>query len=90
MTRKHQRSRKMRRVFVKTQKSKVGVVYKKRKPSKAVCSVCKKPLHGVLRERPYKVRGLAKTKRRPERPYGGVLCSRCTRRLLISEVRSKK
>jgi len=31
---------------------------------------------------------LAKTKKRPERPYGGNLCSKCMRSLMIDKARS--
>ena len=61
--------------------------YKKRKPDKAICSKCGKVLAGVPRERPHIMRNLPKTKKRPERPYGGVMCSACTRRMIIAKVR---
>ena len=60
-------------------KKKGKVRLEKRKPRLAICSICKTELKGVLRERPYKMRNTAKTKKRPERMYGGVLCSRCAR-----------
>ncbi len=73
------RTRTFRKVFVKTPGSKTVLHYRKRKPKKQVCANCKKPLSGVVRERPYKMQNLAKTKKRPERSYGGVLCSKCSR-----------
>ncbi len=33
------------------------------------------------------MRQLPKTMKRPERPYGGVLCSRCMRQLIKDDVR---
>lgn len=39
------------------------------------------------RERPYKMQRLPKTKKRPERPYGGRLCSACARRAIIASAR---
>jgi len=30
---------------------------------------------------------MAKTKKRPERPYGGVLCTRCMRKTMIGKAR---
>ena len=47
----------------------------------------KKPLSGVPRERPAKMANMPKTLKRPERPYGGVLCSKCTRELLKERTR---
>ena len=73
------KSRSMRRVYTKLPGSNVVVHYKKRKPSKAVCAVCGDALKGVPRERPYKMQTMAKTKKKPSRPYGGFLCSKCMR-----------
>jgi large subunit ribosomal protein L34e len=63
--------------------------YKRRKPDKAICAECGKILAGVPRELPSKMRNLPKTKKRPERPYGGVLCSACTRRKIIAKARKQ-
>jgi large subunit ribosomal protein L34e len=35
-----------------------------------------------------KMKNMPKSSKRPERPYGGVLCSACTRKLLKSKVRA--
>ncbi len=77
------KSRTFRRVKVKTPGGRTVTHYRKRKPAKAKCASCKAPLKGVPRERPYKIKRLAKTKKRPERPFGGVLCSRCARKKII-------
>tara|TARA_Y100000310_G_C20302935_1_gene632679 strand:- start:197 stop:469 length:273 start_codon:yes stop_codon:yes gene_type:complete len=79
------KSRSLRRVHVKTPGGVNKIHYKKRKPSIAHCKVCKKDLKGVPRERPYKMQSLSKTKKRPERPYGGVLCSACMRKKIKEE-----
>lgn len=82
------RSRSLRRVYVKTPGGRVVVHYRKRKPKIAHCS-CGAPLKGVVRERPYKMRNMPKTKKRPERPYGGILCSKCMRKLMVEKARKK-
>ena len=69
---------------VKTPSSQVKIVVKRKKPGKAICASCGKPLHGVPRDVPSRIRKLAKTERRPERPFGGYLCSRCMRRFFRS------
>jgi large subunit ribosomal protein L34e len=51
--------------------------YERHKPSKAKCGGCKKPLSGVPTERKIDMMRLGKTKKRPERAYGGVLCHKC-------------
>ena len=83
------RSRSFRRVFVRRTSGKSVIHYKKRKPKSAHCSNCGSVLKGVPRERPYKMRKISKTKKRPERPYGGVLCSKCTKELIRAKVRGK-
>lgn len=80
------KSRTLRRIFTKTPGSKVVVHYKKRKPSKAHCAECGKVLPGVASERPVKMARMSKTKKRPERPYGGVLCSRCMRAKIVKSL----
>ncbi len=62
--------------------------YKKKKPSKHVCAGCGRTLHGVPRGRPYEIRRLSKSRRRPNRPYGGYYCSECMRRVFKEEARS--
>ena len=81
------KSRSMRRVRITTPGNRRVTHYKKRKPRGARCAECGAMLKGTPRERPYKMRKLAKTKKRPERPYGGILCSRCTRKRIISHNR---
>tara|TARA_Y100000310_G_scaffold338600_1_gene428660 strand:- start:99 stop:383 length:285 start_codon:yes stop_codon:yes gene_type:complete len=86
---KHKSGR-FRKIFVKTPGSKTKVHFRERKPSKAVCGICKTQLSGVPRERPAKMANMPKTAKRPERPYGGVLCSACTRRQLRNKARETK
>jgi large subunit ribosomal protein L34e len=82
------RSRTFRRVFRKTPGGRNTIHYVKRKPKIAHCSVCGAKLKGVPRERPYRMQNMAKTKKRPERPFGGVLCSACARQKIIDEART--
>jgi len=83
------KSRTYRRIHVKTPGGINKIHYKKRKPSKAHCAGCGAILSGIPRERPYKMQNIPKTMKRPERPYGGMLCSRCARRKIIAEARLK-
>ena len=87
---KTQKSRSLRRIKVKVPGGTTKLVYKKRKPKKAKCSICGAALKGVPRENATKMKNLAKTKKRPQRPYGGVLCSMCMRKLMVSKARSLK
>ena len=83
----NKRSRKLRRIHVRTPKGISKLVYKRKKPSQPKCFMCKRPLHGIKRLIPSKIRKLSKSKRRPERIFGGVLCSSCTKRILINKIR---
>ncbi|MBS3176885.1 50S ribosomal protein L34e [Candidatus Woesearchaeota archaeon] len=83
-----QKSRTFRRIPTTTPGGKHVIHHKKRKHSKAQCGSCHAPLLAVPRMKPNKMWNMPKTERRPERPYGGVLCSACTRRLFITKSRS--
>ena len=81
------KSRTFRRVYVKTPGGETKLHYRKRKPKIAKCSICKKPLHGIPRLKPTKFKNIAKTKKRPNRKFGGNLCSKCTKRVMIEKLR---
>ncbi len=79
-----------RLIYVKVPGGRTVIQYRKKKPSKAKCAKCGALLAGVPRERPYRMQNMPKTKKRPERPFGGYYCSRCLRRLIISKSRMEK
>jgi len=83
----YKRSRSLRRLQVKVPGGATKRHYKERKPGKAKCSNCGGLLKGVPRERNLKMHKMPKTKKRPERPFGGNLCSKCTRSLIVEKVR---
>ena len=81
------KSRTFRRVKVKTPGGKTVTHYKRRQPSKAKCAGCGAVLAGVARALPRKIQNMPKTKKRPTRAYGGVLCTKCTRKKIIQKAR---
>ncbi len=83
------KSGRLRKIFVRTPGSEVHIHYRQRKPSKAICGTCAKPLAGVPRELPAVMRNMPKTAKRPERPYGGVLCSKCMRVMFKAKTRGE-
>ncbi|MEK6961237.1 MAG: 50S ribosomal protein L34e [Nanoarchaeota archaeon] len=83
----HHKSRTFRRVYVKTPGNRTVIHYRKRKPAKAKCAGCKKELSGTTRARSKELKRVAKTKCRPQRPFGGQYCSACARRTLIAKAR---
>ena len=62
--------------------------YRRRKPAKVQCGNCGAALQGTPTATPRKLRAIPKSARRPERPYGGHLCSRCMRRTMITRARA--
>ena len=87
MTLPRHRSRSLRRVKVRTPGGKTVTHYRKRTPKAAKCGNCSDVLKGVPRGRPSKLKNMPKTAKRPERPYGGVLCSSCMRKQVKAEAR---
>tara|TARA_Y100000310_G_C20517852_1_gene732125 strand:- start:380 stop:652 length:273 start_codon:yes stop_codon:yes gene_type:complete len=83
---KHKSGR-FRKVFVRTPGSKTVVHHRRRKPGKAKCRDCGKVLAGMVHDLSSKTKNLPKSAKRPERPYGGVLCSKCTRVVMKSKAR---
>lgn len=82
------KSRTLRRVHVKTPGNRHVMHYRKKKPSKAVCSKCGQVLPGVANKRPNAMKSIPKTAKRPERPYGGVLCSKCMREAMKEKAKT--
>ncbi len=82
------RSGRFRKIFVRTPGSRTVIHYRQRKPGKAHCASCRTQLAGVPQELSSVMRHLPKTAKRPERPYGGKLCSSCMRQLFKEQARS--
>ncbi len=81
------KSGRFRKIFVRTPGGRTTVHYRERKPNRSVCGSCGIVLSGVLRERPAILKKFPKSARRPERPYGGMLCSACMRQTLRVKAR---
>ena len=86
MVERRLRSRSFRRVKRKLPGGRVTTHYKKRNPKNASCSGCGDVLKGMPRLTPLRMKNLAKTKKRPQRPYGGVLCSKCSRKKILDSI----
>lgn len=81
------KSKSKRKVFVKVPGNKIKVHYKERKPKKAICPIYGTPLSGVPNKNPSKLSKLAKSERKPERPFGGMLSSKATRDIMKDKAR---
>jgi len=77
------RSRTLRRLKVNTPSGRAKIIYRLRKPQAAKCGSCGAKLHGMPIEVQSKFRNLSATKKRPNRMYGGNLCSSCSRKAII-------
>ncbi len=87
MPERYKRSRSLRKIKRKVPGGRTALHYERKKPKAARCGKCKAVLKGIPRERPYKMAKMAKSKKRTQRPYGGNLCSRCMRALIIERAR---
>jgi len=87
MPRGMHKSNTLRKVFVKAPGNTTKVHYRKRKPGKAKCAKCEAVLPGVPSERPVIMKNLPKSMKRPERPYGGTLCTKCMRKVMVEKAR---
>jgi len=81
------RTRLRAKKLVKTPGGRLSLHVMKKKVGKARCAVCGAELHGVPTLPYAKFRNLSKTEKRPERPFGGVLCPECLRRAIVRAVR---
>ena len=81
MPRGFQKSKSLIRKLVRTPGGRLVEHFIKRKHSAPRCAKCGRPLLGIPHRNSLKVK-LPKSKRAPKRPYGGVLCSKCSRELI--------
>ena len=72
---------------VRTPGGRVSTIYKEPKPGKAICAICETKLHAVPNRSRAGMKKLAKTEKRPERMFGGVLCGNCIRSLIKEKIR---
>lgn len=76
-----------RKVYVKLSGSRIKVVIKKANRNHSKCG-CGRILEGIPRLSNRKFKNLAKSEKKVNRPYGGVLCSSCMREEIIRRTRS--
>jgi len=78
MVQRFLRTRSKKRVHKRTTKE-TKLTFKSKKVSQAHCAICAGHLAGVPRLEKAELKKLSKTKRRPEVPFGGHLCTKCRR-----------
>ncbi|MBI4144159.1 50S ribosomal protein L34e [Candidatus Woesearchaeota archaeon] len=80
------KSRSLRRIRVTTPGARRITHYELRNPGKAQCGKCGRILHGMPNVPAQKLHKIAKTHKRPTRPYGGNLCTKCMRATITQRV----
>tara|TARA_Y100000310_G_scaffold138289_2_gene137238 strand:+ start:38751 stop:39026 length:276 start_codon:yes stop_codon:yes gene_type:complete len=88
MPRPSLRSRSLRKVKKKLPGGRLTTHFEKKKSSRAKCGSCGVLLAGMTAARVGRAAFATKSKKRPERPYGGVLCSKCMRQKIVAKVRN--
>lgn len=81
------RSRSTKRLQRRTATRKGVAIYKAKRVSRAVCADCGNYMNAVPNRSVVGMRKLAKTEKRPERVFGGVLCHNCVERILKQKIR---
>ncbi|TXT58370.1 MAG: 50S ribosomal protein L34e [Promethearchaeota archaeon] len=89
MPRPNLRSKSQKRKDKRTPGNKNVKQYWRKRPGKARCAICKKPLQSVPRERPSKMKKTNKVSRRPTRPESGHYCPNCLKELIEDAVRNQ-
>jgi len=81
--------RRMKKVKRKTPGGLLRFIFRRKMYSKHKCAICSGELAGVPRGKPAVIGRLTKSKRRPTRPFGGQLCSKCTRKIVALKAKLK-
>ena len=76
-----------KRKYRKTVSGKITIYRPDKKTRPPKCSNCDNILPGVAKGIRSEVRKLTKSQRTPNRPFGGNMCSPCTKRKIIEKTR---
>ncbi|MFW9947754.1 MAG: 50S ribosomal protein L34e [Candidatus Odinarchaeota archaeon] len=76
------RSKAQARKKLKTPGNRNTTHYWRKKPSKAHCAICKKPLQSIPRLRPFEMKKTNLTSRRANRIESGRYCAKCLQILI--------
>ena len=82
------RSRSLKRRKIRTPGDRTTIHYRRGKVEKASCALCGKVLHGIPRDRGICLKRVSKSKKKVNRPYGGVLCGKCMRKMFVEKARA--
>ena len=85
-----QATRSLRRIRVRTPGNNLVMHFEKRKSSIAKCAKCRSELKGIPRGVSSEIRNLPLSQKTVSRPFGGNLCSKCSREEIISKFKEIK
>ncbi len=77
----------MKKVKIRSPSGNAMLRRRRERVAAAKCANCKSPLHGLQRKTQSGFKKLSLSERRPERPYGGCLCSNCSRDIFRERAR---
>jgi large subunit ribosomal protein L34e len=83
------KSRSLKRARVKLPSGATVTRYKRKKTAPHKCAICKNELHGTPTGHPIALSKLKKSQKRPNRPFGGQLCSSCLREIVVYRARAQ-
>ena len=75
------------RIKRRTPSGKISMHRRKERPVTAKCANCKSALNGIPRLIQNDMGKLSASEKSPNRPYGGNLCSDCTREVFREKIR---
>jgi large subunit ribosomal protein L34e len=84
----YQKSGRFRKTKVRVPGGRVVEHYSEQVPKLASCADCGAYLKGTPRARQAELSRMSKTSKRPKRPFGGKLCTKCTRKEIIRRARA--
>jgi len=81
------KSRNLRRIHKKVTISN-KIIHNPKKPNKSTCNNCGVILNGISPQRNKNLSKSSKSSKRPNRMFGGNLCAKCLKDLLVLEARN--
>lgn len=76
-------------IIRRTPGGRTSILIKKAKGNPPKCAICKRPLQGVVRDHPRRLRKYNKTQKRVSRIFGGYMCHDCLEKLLKENIRKE-
>jgi len=81
------KSRSKKRVKTVVPGGKAVIHYRRKTPQKAKCAQCLAELHGIPAKINSTFKNLTKSQKTVARPFGGNLCSKCSRLTIKSKIK---